>query len=77
MAVCELCFGSGSRCAPGNILEFDSTYFRILMYQFRFLKVASMRKMAKSATDSEEAAALEMVSIMDQYHHQLSIYLLQ
>jgi hypothetical protein len=26
--------------------------------QFRFRKVARMRKMAKSATDSEEAAAL-------------------
>lgn len=32
------------------------------IYQFRFLKVASIRKMAKSATDSEEAAALEIVS---------------
>jgi hypothetical protein len=68
MAVFKFSFGSGSRYAPGNILEIDSTWFRILMYQFRFLKVASMRKMAKSATDSEEAAALEMVS-----HHGIDI----
>lgn len=32
-----------------------------LSYQFRFLKVAKMRKMAKSATDSDEAAALPVV----------------
>lgn len=32
-----------------------------LSYQFRFLKVAKMRNMAKSATDSDEAAALPVV----------------
>jgi len=32
-----------------------------VVHQFRLRKAARMRKIAKSATDSEEAAALELV----------------
>ena len=49
-----------------------------LSHQFRFLKVAKMRKMAKSATDSEEAAALVVVSCrLSRKFYIFDLYLLQ